>query len=604
MPLPAPTAKPAASKPAAAPGAWWRQPYRMTAVIAGLFLLAVGLTMLARHARAKTEDPLHAPQLAALKEQLKASPQDEQLKQKIRALDLQLRRGYFYQISSTKTGSWLLLGGLGALLAAWKLGAGKRRNPLPPRPSKEEAARRELLAGRRMRRAVAGMGTLLGVAFVAAGWRSGTLLPASLSDLEKPVVATAATTAPGTGNAPKAAADFAPLAEMRTQWPRFRGADGGGFSTVTNAPLTWDAKTGAGVLWKTAVTAHGHNSPVVWGERVFLSGGDKNKRVVFCFNAVKGDLLWERPLDLPPPPGSQEWEFPEMAGMAASTMATDGRRAYAIFANGDLAAFDFEGKKVWAKNLGLPQNQYGHTASLALWEGRVIVLMDQGEKGEGKAKLYAIDGATGKTVWEKTRPVGGSWDSPIVAEAAGKPQIITLSVPWVIAHSAIDGAELWRLEGLSGEVTPSPIFAAGLFFAVSPSDKLYAIKPDGQGDITKTHVAWTSEENVPDISSPVSNGELVFTLTTAGVLSCYDIKDGKKQWEHDFELECQSSPSIAGGRLYFLTVKGKGVVVEAGREFKELARSDLSEPVYASPAFVQDRIYIRGATNLFCLGAK
>jgi outer membrane protein assembly factor BamB/type 1 glutamine amidotransferase len=391
--------------------------------------------------------------------------------------------------------------------------------------------------------------------------------------------------------------------EMTSNWPCFRGT-GGGLATSTNAPLQWDVSGGVGVLWKAVVPAPGHNSPIVWGDRVFLSGGDKTSRVVFCFHAVKGNLLWQRAVDLPAPPGSQEWKVPGFAGMASPSMVADGHRAYAIFANGDLAAFDFEGKQVWAKNLGLPDNPYGHAASLALWQNRLIVQMDQGVPADHKARLYALDSATGQVIWEKQRPVGSSWSSPIIAEAAGKTQILTLAVPWAIAYDAKDGSELWRFQGFGGEVTPSPIFSAGLFYAISPSETLCAIKPDGRGDITKSHVAWSSDESVPDICSPVSNGELLFTLTTSGVLTCIDAKSGKKQWDHDFEMEFRASPSIAGNRLYLLENTGKVIVLEVNRQFKEVARSDLAEPLYASPAFVSDRIYIRSTKTLFCIGGK
>jgi outer membrane protein assembly factor BamB len=218
--------------------------------------------------------------------------------------------------------------------------------------------------------------------------------------------------------------------------------------------------------------------------------------------------------------------------------------------------------------------------------------------------LIAIDSATGQSVWEKSRPVDASWASPIVVEAAGRPQLLALSTPWAIAYDVTNGAELWRLGGINGEVTPSPIFAAGLFFVISPYEMLYAVRPDGRGDITETHVAWSSDEWVPDICSPVSDGELLFTLMTSGLLTCYDVADGKKQWEHDFAREFQASPALAGSRLYLIGDTGNVIVVDASRHFKELARSELGEAVYASPAFARDRIYIRSTKSLFCLGAK
>ena len=158
------------------------------------------------------------------------------------------------------------------------------------------------------------------------------------------------------------------------------------------------------------------------------------------------------------------------------------------------------------------------------------------------------------------------------------------------------------MEALNGEITPSPIFADGLVIAVSPSDKLFAIRPDGQGDVTKTGIAWSSEENVPDVTSPISNGELVFTITTSGMLTCFDAKDGKKLWEHDFDMEFHSSPGIAGTALYLFSQKGAAIVVEAARQFKELYRTEMGETFHASPVFMDGRIIMRGVTNIWCLG--
>ena len=252
----------------------------------------------------------------------------------------------------------------------------------------------------------------------------------------------------------------------------------------------------------------------------------------------------------------------------------------------------------------MPKNPYGHASSLALWQDKLIVQLDQGEAEQGLSRLFAFEAATGKVLWQQARKVGASWSTPLVIEAAGKPQIIALSVPWVMAYAATDGTELWRAEGMNGEVTPSPVYAGGRLFVASPSDRLMAIRPDGQGDVTKTHLFWSSDENVPDISSPVSNGELVFTANTGGLLTCFDAKDGKKQFEQDTGLECQASPTIAGNRLYLFGAKGAVLVAEVARQYKELAKTDMGEPVHACPAFMKERLFVRGATNVFCLGAK
>jgi outer membrane protein assembly factor BamB len=340
---------------------------------------------------------------------------------------------------------------------------------------------------------------------------------------------------------------------------------------------------------------------VVIGQRLFFSAGDAAQREVFCLDTETGRLLWRKAV----PAGNaatNATEIPESTGYAASTVATDGRRVYAIFATGDLAAFSLEGQPTWAQNLSPLKNPYGHATSLTTWQDRLIVQLDQGESDAGKSRLLALDGRTGQIIWQRPRAVGASWATPIVIEAAGKAQIITLAVPWVIAYGATDGAELWRAECLNGEITPSAIFAHGLVIVPSPSEKLLAIRPDGQGNVTKTHVAWTAEDNVPDVTSPTSDGQLIFTVTTGGMLSCFEASDGRKQWEHDFEMEFHASPALAAGRLYLFSQKGTAIIVEATRHFKEIFRTEMGDAFHASPAFAENRIFLRGLTNFWCVG--
>jgi outer membrane protein assembly factor BamB len=565
-------------------------------LVCGLFVLAVCAAMLVSHYRAKTQEPWQSPQLAALKEKLLATPKDEQLKEQIRSLDLDLRRRYFRQVSLNRSGAWLALCSAGVfLLAGAQAMRLRRRLPMPQ--SNPNAAEERLRGGTHSRWSVAALGILIGAGLFSITLSSKTVLPRDVGGVEKLLAAGRA----GGGTT----ADFASVGEMQRNWPRFRGAAGAGISTETNIPLMWDGTTGKGLLWKSEVPMPGFNSPIVWGERVFVSGADAAKRVVLCYGTQKGDLLWQRAVEKVAGSSAQGGpEVPEQTGHAASTMATDGRRVYAIFANGDLAALTLDGQPVWAKNLGVPKNPHGHATSLTTWEGRLLVQLDQGEAEQNRSRLFAFDGRTGRALWERTRSIPTSWATPIVIQAAGKAQVITLGVPWVIAYAAGDGAELWRVEGLNNEVTPSAIFAGGLVLATSPNEKLMAIRPDGQGDVTKTHVAWSAEDNIPDISSPVSDGELVFTLSTPGLLTCYDVKDGKKQWEQDLGMECNASPSIVGRRLYVISIKGVVLVAEVGRAFKELGRSELGENIYASPAFVGRRVFLRGVQHLFCVAGE
>lgn len=564
--------------------------WRLTAWVAGVFTVLVGLGMLLGHLHAKTDAPLKSPRLKEYKEKLRLNPADEPLKAAIEQLDLQLRQRYFRQLTRLHSGVYLLLGGLGLfLVAASQIARARKRLPAPQ--LKPDAASQAARAAAQARWAVAVGGGLLGLFLLGFGLSAPVPEVAASPGVAHPADAPTLTATPG---------DAASLDELRQNWPRFRGADGSGVSASTNLPATWDVKSGAGVAWKTAAPTNGFNSPITWGGRVFFSSGDAAKREVFCLDGLTGQLLWRQPVANVPGGAAKSAEVPDTTGYAASSMASDGRRVYVIFANGDVAALTFEGKLVWSKSFGPLKNPYGHAASLATWKDRLILQLDQGDNEEGKSKLYALDGRTGQVVWQQPRKVGASWATPIVIEAAGKPQVITLAVPWVIAYAATDGAEIWRVEGLDGEITPSPIFAGGLVLAISPSQKLLAIRPDGRGDVTKTHVVWTNEDNVPDVTSPTSDGQLVFTISTAGLLTCFDLKDGKKQWEHDFDMECHASPSLAGNHLYLFSQKGAAVVVEAARQFKELFRTEMGDAFHASPAFAQDKIFLRGVTNIYC----
>ncbi|MEI6351005.1 MAG: PQQ-binding-like beta-propeller repeat protein [Verrucomicrobiota bacterium] len=564
------------------------------AFIAGLFCVLILATVVFHHATAVNNDPWKSPQLLALKAQLQSAPRDEQLKTQIRELDLKYRQRFFHRLATDRTAGWLLLGGMAVFLVAAKQVA-RARKPLPSPTLHPDASAQTKRQAASARRAVSMAGLGLCGAFAVVAFRTPTLLPSTSLGLQKP----------STASATNPVSDLPPLAEFQKNWPRFRGPDGSGFTKDGNLPLSWDGKTGSGILWKSPIPAPGFNSPLVWNDRVFISGGTAEKREVFCYAAADGKLLWQRAIDNVPGSPAKAPEISDSTGYAAPTMAADGRRVYAIFATGDLAAVAFDGTLAWSKHLGVPKNQYGHATSLGIWQGKVLVQLDQGESEPGNSKLIAFDGASGKVVWEKSRPVASSWASPIVIEAAGKTQIITLGVPWVTAYSMTDGAELWKAALLEGEIAPSPIYAGGLVCVICPSSKMIAIRPDGSGDVTKTHVAWTSEENLPDVTTPATNGNRIFYVTSSGQVTCLDAKTGKKAWDHDVAMEVQSSPVIAGERVYIMGTSGETLVIDAaGPEYKEIGKGSIGDKFYASAAFAGGRIYLRGNGFLYCIGVK
>jgi outer membrane protein assembly factor BamB len=540
--------------------------------------------MLYLHLTATTSDPWKSPQLLGLKERLGADPNNEQLQREIRELDAKYREKFRHRINLDKSGGWLLLAGALALVAAAK-GAVDLTKQVELSPLKTDAEEKAMRLARRSRWSVAAASAaVLAVLFWVA---------LAVKDVSA-----------GGGKAGPAATTAAPeqptAADFQANSPRFRGWDGSGFSSQTNAPLSWDAKTGAGIAWKAVLPAPGHNSPIIWNNRVFLSGGNAARREVFAYDAASGNLLWQRVIEnvLTPAP---KLEVFEDTGYAASTMATDGHFVFAIFANGDVAALSFDGVIAWTKALGPLRNPYGHAASLAIWPGKLLVQLDQGDNVAGNSKLLALETGTGRVLWERSRPVTASWATPIAVQTAGGAQILTAGQPWVIGYSCEDGAERWRAKLMEGEVVPSPVFANGLLLVVNPSAQLIALRTDGAGDVSKSALVWTNEENVPDITSPVSNGELVFTVNSSGSLTCFDAKNGAKLWDKDLETQVNASPAIVGNRVFVLGVEGAAIVAQASRQFKEIARSQLSDRFIASPAFANGRTFLRGETNLYCI---
>ena len=216
--------------------------------------------------------------------------------------------------------------------------------------------------------------------------------------------------------------------------------------------------------------------------------------------------------------------------------------------------------------------------------------------------LYALEAKTGAIAWRTARPVANTWTSPILIDTGEEEQIITCSEPWAIAYDPGTGQELWRADVLGPDLAPSAVYAQGMVFVIKPNEALTALRTDGRGDVTDTHVAWMLDFPAPDICSPVTNGELIFLLSTPGTLTCCDAQSGDVCWEHEFEDSFQASPSLAGGWVYLLSEEGNTYRVKADRKFEESGTSRLDEWITASPAFVDGRMFIRGDLNLYCIG--
>ncbi len=578
-------------------GGRWFRAVRATAVIAGLFSAVILFVLAIEQLRWHPADVLEPPEIQSAIDQLRGDPNNETLKAAVRDLDTGLRARYFRELSLKRTGRLLLLAGIVVFAIAVKRALDFHRKLPMPAP----LSHRGNIVTRSAERTRMTVG-VLSVAMVS-GLLWLTVSHASLSGLAIGSFGAGAGMV-GSLPLPEPMPSWPSEEELLVNWPRFRGAAGDGACTNTNLATHWDTPNEVGIVWKSAVPAQGFNSPIVWGDRLFLSGGDREHRFVFAYDVSTGRLVWTCPIKGVVGSPVEPPDIPEETGFAAATMATDGRLVFVIFANGDLVGVGLDGTVAWSKNLGVPNNPFGHATSLIVWRDQLIVQMDQDEGEKTGSGVYGLDTATGRSLWRRSRPVPSSWATPIVIEPASGPQLITLGDPWVIAYKPSDGTELWRAECLEGEVTPSPVYAGGMVLVVCPSSRLVAIRPDGQGDVTASQVAWKSEAEIPDITSPVANDQRVFTVNTGGVLTCFSTVDGSRVWEHELNMDVHASPSLVGDQLYLISVTGTLVVADVRTEFREVWRQELGEKVSASPAFAGGRIFVRGEKQLFCIGVE
>jgi len=588
----------------------------VTAAVAGLFSLIVLVLLTLDFTTRGDLELLDSPEYVTLKEQLADDPGNPEVIEAARQTDARLRADYFQHRRFMKQGAYLLLGGVLAtlFLARWAV---TLRAAVPSPRGTDESVDGETRMQGFARPATLGVVALVVLTMSALAMRSDDPLP-SVADLtdEEPLpptpgedahsAALAGAANPTTDQPrpfPQQGAPSLPdEAAYARQWPRFRGPFGSGASATEEIPDKWDVASGEGILWKVEVPSPGVNSPIVWDDRVFLTGATLDKLTVLCFEAETGKLNWStdvEPTDIDP----DEWEVDESTGLAAPTAATDGLRVYAIFATGDLVGLDLEGKLLWHEPLGVPDNPYGHASSLATIGDRVIVQFDQGSGKDGKSKLMAIDGVSGKTVWETVQEIPSSWASPLIVKQGDRSLVITCGAPWVAAYDAEGGKEVWRAKLLDGDVGPSPVFYDGTVVVANESGGLFAVKADGTGDVTDTHVTWTTDIDVPDIASPLVCNSVVLTVSHA-YLAAFDITKGEDPlWEEDLIDEVSSSPAAVGKRVYLFSEEGKAWIVEPmADECRRIAEMEMGEPIRTCPAFMPGRIYVRGKNHLFCIG--
>ncbi|MGC9948459.1 MAG: PQQ-binding-like beta-propeller repeat protein [Bryobacteraceae bacterium] len=408
-------------------------------------------------------------------------------------------------------------------------------------------------------------------------------------------------------------------------WPGWRGPSSNGVSPLKNLPSSWSHDQN--VAWKTAVPGRGHASPVVWGNRIFLTtdiegdvipgaappkhkmdgqpfrhpdsvgGTHKHTLKVLCFDAASGKQLWERIAY----EGAVFDDIHKFNTYASPTPVTDGKYLYAYFESQGLYKYDFDGNLLWKMSLGgIATLGVGPGDSPILFEDKILILADQDE-GE-TSFLAAVSTADGKIAWKTPRKEVVDWTTPVIVESGKQPALIVPAMEDVVAYDPRTGKELWRTEGLQSNSVHTPVFGHGMVYVSSgfPKKIVMAIRLDPAKD--QPRIAWKYDKGTGYIPSPILYGDYLYVMTGAGLLSCLDAVTGEVKYEGKrFPQPGQftGAPVAFDGKLMITSNDGDTYVVKAGPDFEVLATNSLGEPVFASLALAGDSVYIRSAGSLF-----
>ena len=557
--------------------------------IAGIFTVIVALTMIFSLVQLKTINPLDNPVLVSVKDQYDKDPENANKAEQVRAMDLMARKAYFASRRQVETGSYLLLTGAIIFLLCQRLIAGNSRViPAIPGDKPDQVATK---SGHRKY-------LLISASLITAGAIvTSFILRSNLPDLRQQRIKNNDSSLQASADEEKetmsegntAMEEFQPDG---TNYPFFRGQDGRGIAGGSGYPEEWNGETGKNIKWKIQIPKYGKSSPVIWGDKLFVTGGEDAQGEVYCYDKNTGNILWTASASGIPGEPSVLPEMDAEAGLAVSSAATNGNAVCAIFANGNLICLDLNGNKKWAVNVGSLDNVYGYSCSLIIYENTLIVQHDSNQR----LSMMGFDISTGKMIWETPRRGSPVWSSPVVGTFDGKAQVVINGNPAVTAFDPVDGKELWSVDVLTGDVAPSLAMNGTMVFAVTDYQRLAAIKPG-----TGASIVWEDNTYTSDVSSPVANNEILVIATGYGDVACYNSQKGDTLWTHYFMEQFYASPVIADNKIYLLDRGGTMHVVKAGRTFEPVAVSPLGEPVDCTPAFSDKNIYIRGINNLYCI---
>jgi len=607
---------------------------RNVALVSAIFITTFSIMLIVNYFQVKGATPLQTEVIETLKEINDRNANNSVLQEQIRQLDLMARKAYFVRMNQLTTGVYILLGMLVVFIICTRLYFAKDKD-IPDKaidPIDEWAiktkARRYVVLAATVIAAVALLFALLSAPFmrhISHHYEEQTDMMNEIKDNEtandiEDVAETDDETGIGDvtgmgenaaetvdaieadGTITNAATETTVTATTETTSQptlsnvthnSFRGNNNNGISAAKGLPVKWDLANMTNIAWKQEVPRKGFNSPVINGNKVFFSGADEQARELFCYDLNTGKRLWSlAAVNIPDSP-SKLPETSDDAGLASSSVATDGKKVCAVFATGEIICADMNGKQVWAKYLGEPDIFYGYTSSLLIYENTIIVQYDLNKT----QKVMALDLDTGAERWSKSRnEKHAAWSSPMIASVNNTSQLVLMGNPGITAYNPNNGDQLWRVEGLGGEVAASACSADGIIFGGSDYAKLLAINGnDGS-------ILWESTEFLPETSSPVATKNNLYLATSYGIIVSFDTKTGELRKEHDLEGSICSSPVVADGKVYQITESGKVCIFSADDEFRLLNTFDTGEKTLTTPAFTDGKIIVKTEKSIYCVG--
>ena len=579
-----------------------RKLYRNIAFVTTVFMLALAAMLCVSYFQMQQVSPLESEVMETLKELNDANADNELLGQQIRELDLLSRKAYFVKEGQLKMGIYLLLGMALVLVTCLNLYYKETKNlpekdfdPIDDWMTKSRA--RKYLSWAAVVVALIGIGLVL---FQQIDWKKSSNeellaeIPNDESEKEPESdsidVKADSTTLQVDSLVEETDSLEEEMPELKIASKAFRGNNSSGTSSARGIATSWNLSSKKNILWQSSIPKHGYNSPVITGRNVFITGADDKARELYCYDVWTGELKWTLKADGIAGSPSSMPKVNDDTGLAASTVATNGEQVAAIFATGDVICADMDGKRLWAKNIGLPDNHYGYSSSL-LMVGNTLIIQYQ---NNSNAQVLALNAKNGNTIWSKSANDKIAWSSPIIATLGGKSALVVMGNPAITAYNLGNGSELWRVDCMSGEVGSSPAAADGVVYGASEYAKCIAI--DGATGET----LWEASDFLPECSSLAATKDLVFCATSYGMVCAYDAKTGEVKKEHDLTTPFYSSPMVVEGKVYLFSNSGK-VYIFSASSFDLITSFETGEKTFATPAFTDGMMIVRTDRSLYCV---